>query len=180
MAATATKESSLTCSICEHFIKSPMSASRGLCSHFVKNVYGEAAGCDKFQTAKPRVRHGKERALQIKTPSGWKIAGKLLSIRGDWSFYREVSKGTHAFHQFDAWSVQAVLLPVLEADNVKWFYQYDKQAGQMSRISLKEFRAKAVERDFGEGKQFYVSTKYFKPIKMGPIKKWIDRVELVA
>lgn len=126
--ATDTKESIMTCSKCEKYIKSSMSAKAGLCSQFVKDVYGEAAGCPNFQTARPRVKHGKERALQIKTPSGWKIAGKLLSIRGAWSFYREVAKGTHAFHQFDAWSIQASLLPVLEADNVKWFYQYDMLA----------------------------------------------------
>ena len=33
----------------------------------------------------------RERALQIKTPSGWKVAGKLLKVRGEWSFYREVT-----------------------------------------------------------------------------------------
>lgn len=122
----------------------------------------------------------KERALMIKTPSGEKIAGKLIMINGDWCFYREVTKGCHAFRTFDAWSLQASLLPVLEADDVQWIYQYDKQAQQMYRISLAEFKAKAVLRDFGEGEQYYVSTKYFQPVKMGPVKKWINSVELVA
>lgn len=122
----------------------------------------------------------RERALQIKTPSGWKVAGKVLAIRGEWSFYREVSKGAHAFHTFDAWSLQACLLPVLKADGVKWIYQYDRQADQMTRISLSDFEAKSVERDFGEGKQLYVSTKYFTPVKMPRVRKWINSVELVA
>lgn len=123
----------------------------------------------------------KERALLIKTPSGEKIAGKLLTINGEWCFYREVSKSAHAFRTFDAWSLQASLIPVFEQDEVKWIYQYDRQAGQMSRISLADFKEKAVERNFSEGKQLYVSTKYFEPLpKMGPVKKWINSVELVA
>lgn len=122
----------------------------------------------------------KERALMIKTPSGDKIAGKLLTINGEWCFYREVTKGRHAFRTFNAWSIQASLLPVLEADGVKYIYQYDRQAGQMNRISLADFKAKAVLRDFGEGQQYYVSTKYFEPVNMGPIKKWIKPVELIA
>lgn len=123
----------------------------------------------------------KERALMIKTPSGDKIAGKLLMINGDWCFYREVSKGRHIFKTFDAWSIQASLLPVLEADGVKWIYQYDRQAGQMYRIKLEEFKKKAVLRNFGEGDQYYVSTKYFEPVpNMGLVKKWINSVELVA
>ncbi len=133
-----------------------------------------------MQETIPAARHGKKRALQIRTPSGWKVAGKLLSIRGDWCFYREVTKKTHAFHAFDAWSIQASLLPVLEADNVKWFYQYDKQAGQMLRISLEDLKEKAVERNFGEGKQLYVSTKYFEPVSIPPARKWNKQVELVA
>lgn len=117
----------------------------------------------------------------IKTPSGEKIAGKLLAINGEWCFYREVTKGRHAFRTFDAWSIQASLLPVLEADEVRWIYQYDRQAGQMYRIGLEVFKAKAIERDFGEGKQLYVSTKYFELVPgMGRITKWINSVELVA
>lgn len=123
----------------------------------------------------------RERALMIKTPSGEKIAGKLLMIGGEWCFYREVAKSRHAFRTFDAWSIQASILPVLEADGVRWIYQYDRQAGQMYRIGLDAFKAKAVERDFGEGKQLYVSTKYFEPVPgMGRITKWINSVELVA
>lgn len=123
----------------------------------------------------------KERAFQIKTPTGWKIAGKVMMIRGEWSFYREVKKAAHAFHNFDAWSLQSTLLPVLKRDGVKWFYQYDKESRKMYRISLKDFEDKSVERDFGEGKQFYCSTKYFKEVKgMRRIKKWINSVELVA
>ncbi|MCL6611202.1 MAG: hypothetical protein K6T66_06655 [Peptococcaceae bacterium] len=64
---------------------------------------------------------------------------------------------------------------------MKWIYQYDRQAGQMNRISLADFKEKAVERNFGEGKQLYVSTKYFELVpNMGPVKKWINSVELVA
>ncbi|SMB97826.1 hypothetical protein SAMN00808754_1968 [Thermanaeromonas toyohensis ToBE] len=123
----------------------------------------------------------RERALMIKTPSGEKIAGKLLTINGEWCFYREVSKSRHAFKTFDAWSIQASLLPVLEADGVKWIYQYDKQAGQMYRIKLEEFKKKAVLRNFGEGEQYYVSAKYFEPVPgMERITKWINSVELVA
>lgn len=85
----------------------------------------------------------RERALMIKTPSGEKIAGKLLVINGEWCFYREVAKARHAFKTFDAWSIQASLLPVLEQDGVKWIYQYDRQAGQMYRISLGDFKAKS-------------------------------------
>lgn len=126
----------------------------------------------------------RERALQIRTPSGWKVAGKLLSIRGEWSFYREVRKSAHAFHTFDAWSIQACVLPVLEKDGVRWIYQYEwdaqGHAGQMTRISVRDFKDKSVERDFGEGKQLYVSTKYFQPVQIPRVWKWINSVELVA
>jgi hypothetical protein len=122
----------------------------------------------------------KERALQIKTPSGWKVAGKVIKIEGKWCFYREVSKSRHAFHTFDAWSIQASLIPVLEKDCVEYIYNYDRQSGKMYRIRLDEFIDKSVERDFGEGPQLYVSTKYFEEVDMKPIKKWIKDVELVA
>jgi len=123
----------------------------------------------------------KERAFQIKTPSGWRVAGKVLNIKGEWSFYREVTKSQHAFHTFDAWSLQSILVPVLQQDNVKYIYQYDRQAGKMYRILFDEFVDKSVERDFGEGKQLYCSTKYFKEVpNMSRIRKWINSVELVA
>lgn len=123
----------------------------------------------------------RERAFQIKTPTGWKTAGKVLQIKGEWCFYREVTKSHHAFHTFDAWSLQAILLPVLEEDNVKWIYQYDRESNKMYRISLDDFREKSVERDFGEGKQLYCSMKYFEPVPgMKRIRKWINSVELVA
>ena len=123
----------------------------------------------------------KERAFQIKTPSGWRIAGKVLKIKGEWSFYREIYSAKHAFHTFDAWSLQSILLPVLEDDGAKWIYQYDRETQKMYRISLADFRDKSVERDFGEGMQFYCSTKYFEEVKgMRPIKKWINSIELVA
>ncbi len=123
----------------------------------------------------------KERAFLIKVNRKERIAGKVMRIRGEWSFYREVTKSAHAFHTFDAWSLQSTLLPILKEDGVKWMYQYDKQAGKMYRISLKDFDDKAVERDFGEGKQLYVSTKYFKEVPgMRQIKRWIKQVELVA
>ncbi len=122
----------------------------------------------------------KERAFQVKIGRKWRVVGKALYIKGEWSFYREVSKGEHALRTFDAWSLQANMLPVLKADGIKWFYQYDLEAGKMARISLKDFGDKSIERDFGEGKQLYVSTKYFEPVKMGRVRKWIKNVELVA
>jgi len=60
----------------------------------------------------------RERALLIKVNGKERIVGKLLTINGDWCFYREVSKNAH--------------------------------------------------------------TKYFEPVKMGPVKKWINNIELVA
>lgn len=123
----------------------------------------------------------RERALLIKVNGKERVVGKLLTINGDWCFYREVLKTAHAFRTFNAWSIQASIISVLEADGVKWIYQYDRQAGQMNRISLADFKEKAVERNFGEGKQLYVSTKYFELVpNMGPVKKWINSVELVA
>lgn len=123
----------------------------------------------------------KERAFKVKTGRNWRVVGKVLYIRGKWSFYREVKRAQHAFRTFDAWSLQANMLPVLKADGVKWFYQFDMETGQMSRISLDDFDKKSVERDFGEGKQLYVSTKYFEPVSnMARIRKWINNVELVA
>ncbi|AEE91177.1 conserved protein of unknown function [Tepidanaerobacter acetatoxydans Re1] len=123
----------------------------------------------------------KERAFQIKTPSGWKVAGKVLNIKGDWCFYREIYSAKHAFHTFEAWSLQSILVPVLQADNVKYIYQYDRESQKMYRILFEEFVDKSVERDFGEGKQLYCSTKYFSEVKgMKRIKKWINSVELVA
>lgn len=122
----------------------------------------------------------KERAFQIKTPSGWKVAGKVLKIRGEWSFYREIYSAKHAFHTFEAWSLQSILVPVLQADNVKYIYQYDRETQKMYRILFDEFVDKSVERDFGEGNQLYCSTKYFKEVKMKRIRKWINSVELVA
>jgi hypothetical protein len=122
----------------------------------------------------------KERAFQIKTPSGWKVAGKVLKIKGEWSFYREIYNGKHAFHTFDAWSLQSILVPVLQQDNVKYIYQYDRESQKMYRILFDEFVDKSVERDFGEGNQLYCSTKYFKEVKMSRIRKWINSVELVA
>ena len=121
----------------------------------------------------------RERALQIKTPSGWKVAGKLLKVRGEWSFYREVTTRM-MFRQFDAWSIQETLIPVLRDDGVAYIYQFVKDTGEMLRISLEDFLEKSVERDFGEGKQLYVSDKYFKRLKMKPIRKWIKATELVA
>ncbi len=123
----------------------------------------------------------RERALQIKTPTGWKIAGKLLKIRGEWCFYREVIGNRHAFRTFDAWSLQSILLPVLEADGVQWIYQYERHADRITRISLADFKEKSVERTFKEGTQLYVSTKYFEVVpNMKRIRKWINSVELVA
>ena len=122
----------------------------------------------------------KERAFKVKTGRSWRTVGKVLYIRGEWSFYREVKRSEHALRTFDAWSLQANLLPILKADGVKWFYQYDMETGQMARISLKDFEEKSVERDFGEGKQLYVSIKYFAPVPgMGRVRKWINDVELV-
>jgi hypothetical protein len=122
----------------------------------------------------------KERAFQIKTPSGWKVAGKVMKVRGEWCFYREIYNGKHAFHTFDAWSLQSILVPVLQQDNVKYIYQYDRESQKMYRILFDEFVDKSVERDFGEGNQLYCSTKYFKEVKMKRIRKWINSVELVA
>jgi len=123
----------------------------------------------------------RERAFEVKTPTGWKVVGKVLRIKGEWCFYREVTKSAHAFRTFDAWSIQAVLLPVLKDDGVKYIYQFDHQTGKIYRISLKDFEEKSVERDFGEGKQLYVSTKYFDEVPgMGRIRKWINNVELIA
>ena len=122
----------------------------------------------------------KERAFQIKTPSGWKVAGKVMKVRGEWCFYREIYNGKHAFHTFDAWSLQSILVPVLQQDNVKYIYQYDRESQKMYRILFDEFVDKSVERDFGEGNQLYCSTKYFKEVKMSRIRKWINSVELVA
>lgn len=123
----------------------------------------------------------KERAFKVKIGRNWRVVGKALYIKGEWSFYREVKKGEHALRTFDAWSLQASVLPVLKADGVKWFYQYDFEAGEMARISLKDFEDKSIERDFGEGEQLYVSTKYFASVPgMGRVRKWINDVELVA
>lgn len=77
----------------------------------------------------------KERAFQIKTPSGWKIAGKVLFIKGEWSFYREIYNCQHAFHTFEAWSIQANLFETLEKDGVRWICQFDKESRKMYRIS---------------------------------------------
>lgn len=123
----------------------------------------------------------KERAFLIKVNGKERIAGKVMRIRGEWSFYRELYSAKHAFHTFDAWSLQSILLPVLEGDDVKWIYQYDRESRKMYRISLEDFRDKSVERDFGEGKQLYCGTKYFEEVKgMKQIKKWINSIELVA
>lgn len=122
----------------------------------------------------------KERAFQIKTPTGWRVAGKVLKIKSEWCFYREIYSAKHAFHTFDAWSLQSILVPVLQQDNVKYIYQYDRESQKMYRILFDEFVDKSVERDFGEGNQLYCSTKYFKEVKMKRIRKWINSVELVA
>ena len=123
----------------------------------------------------------KERTFTMKIGNTWRTVGKVLYIKGEWSFYREVKRSEHALRTFDAWSLQANLLPILKADGVKWLYQYDIETGQMARISLKDFEEKSVERDFGEGKQLYVSTKYFALVPgMGRVRKWIKDVELVT
>ena len=122
----------------------------------------------------------KERAFQIKTPSGWKVAGKVLKIKGEWCFYREIYSAKHAFHTFEAWSLQSILVPVLQQDNVKYIYQTSSAIPYRNRILFDEFVDKSVERDFGEGNQLYCSTKYFKEVKMSRIRKWINSVELVA
>jgi len=116
----------------------------------------------------------------IKTPSGEKIAGKIIFIRGKKCFYREVRKSNHAFRRFDAWSIQSCVLPVLQEEEVEIIYQYDRGEEQMLKITLIDFLEKAIERDHGEGKQMYVSTKYFKPLKMKRIRKWINDIELLA
>ncbi len=33
----------------------------------------------------------RERAFEVKTPTGWKVVGKVLRIKGEWCFYREVT-----------------------------------------------------------------------------------------
>ncbi len=120
-----------------------------------------------------------ERALMVKTPSGEKIVGKIVLLQGKPVFYREVRKTDHAFKRFDAWSIQSCVLPILQESGVQDIYQYDKGQG-MSRIGVADFLEKAIERDHGDGKQLYVSTRYFTPLKMGRIKKWINSVELIA
>ena len=122
----------------------------------------------------------KERAFKVKTGRSWRVVGKVLYIRGEWSFYREIKRSEHALRTSDAWSLQANLLPILKADGVKWFYQYDMETGQMARISLKDFEEKSVKRDLGESEQLYVSTKYFASVPgMSRVRKWINDVELV-
>ena len=119
-----------------------------------------------------------EKALMIKTPSGEKTVGKIILHRGKPIFYREVRKANHAFRRFEAWSIQSSVLPVLQEAGVEWIYQYDRDEG-MEKISVQDFLDKAVERDHGEGRQMYVSCKYFTPLKMGRIRKWVNNVELI-
>lgn len=120
----------------------------------------------------------RERALMIKTPTGEKTVGKIILHRGKPIFYREVHKSSHAFRRFEAWSIQASVLPVLQEAGVEQIYQYDRDEG-MNKISVQDFLEKAVERDHGEGKQLYVSCKYFTPLEMARIRKWVNNVELI-
>ena len=121
-----------------------------------------------------------ERAIQVKTPRGWKTAGKLISISGEWCYYRDVNT-KDKFQKFDAWSIQANIIPILVADGVKRIYQYVKDKREVIVITLDDFIDKAVERDFGAGRQLYVSDKYFTPVPgMKKITRYIQQVELVA
>jgi len=123
---------------------------------------------------------GSERAFKIKTPAGWKVIAKVMRIKGEWSFYREMYEPDHKFNTYNAWGLQSILLPVLKQDGVKWLYQYEKKTKTMYRISLKDFEEKSIEQDYGEGNQLFCSTKYFKKINMKRINKWINSIELVA
>ena len=121
-----------------------------------------------------------ERAFKIKTPTGWKVAGKVMMINGEWCFYREMYSSKHKFNTYNAWGLQSILLPVLKRDGVKWLYQYEKKSKRMYRISLKDFEEKSIEEDYGDGKQLFCSEKYFKEVKMKRISKWVNSIELVA
>lgn len=123
-----------------------------------------------------------ERALLAKIKGKELTVGYLMEINGDWCFYREVVKDKDMLKKFNAWSIQASILPVLEEDSIAWIYLWDKQAKRMSRIKFADFKEKAVERDFGAGRQLYVSEKYFEPMPgMERAKrKYINSVELVA
>lgn len=122
----------------------------------------------------------RERAIQVKTPRGWKTTGKLLNINGEWCYYRDIST-KDKFRRFDAWSIQASIIPILQADRVTKIYQYVKDEKQVVMITLDDFINKSVERDFGAGKQFYVSAKYFTLVPgMKKITKYVQATELVA
>ncbi len=62
-----------------------------------------------------------ERNIQVKTPAGWRIVGKVVDINGVPSFYREVSRSKHLLRTFSAWGMQASLLPVLLFVSEKYF-----------------------------------------------------------
>ena len=77
------------------------------------------------------------------------------------TFKKIVDRRKHLLRIMDAWGIQSTAIAEIINDGGEWLQVFDKHDGILYEISIEEFKKRAVERDFGDGKQLFVSRKYF-------------------
>lgn len=94
----------------------------------------------------------------------YKIGGKTIGSydEGTKTFIKHVNRRKHLLRIMDAWGIQSTVVHSLSDRGCIALRIVDKADGIIYELPLQEFLAHAVERDFGDGKQLFVSRKFFK------------------
>ena len=98
--------------------------------------------------------------LWARTPQGRKPAGKLIEEAGRLVLEKTVAKSKHLHRALNAWGIDATLIDRLPSE-VNCITVREREDGDTYRVSVRTFREKAIARDFGHGRQYFLPLSYW-------------------
>ena len=98
--------------------------------------------------------------LWARTPQGRKPVGQLREEAGRLVLVKTVSKSKHLHRALDAWAMDATLIDQLPPD-VDAITVCEREEGKTYRVGVRQFADKAILRDFGYGRQYFLPRRYW-------------------
>ncbi len=88
--------------------------------------------------------------------------GQVVGSLTDTKVYKKrVHLSRHLLKIMDAWGIDSEIVKMIQKEGCKEIETIDVENNVVYRISFDDFMAKQVERDFGAGKQMFVSRKFW-------------------
>jgi hypothetical protein len=87
--------------------------------------------------------------------------GYVIGTLKDGKFRKKVVKDRHLFKIFDAWGIDSQVVEDLKKEKTEEIRILETTEDVVYSVPLEQFIEHSVEKDFGDGKQLFVSRKFF-------------------